>query len=218
MTWRHRDGNVRVFADRSEAGRILGSAVAELSLEHPIALGLPRGGVPVAAGVAAALGCELDVLIVRKLGAPGHRELALGAVGEGGVRVLNDALIHRLGIGEDELAAIEARELAETERRASLYRAGRARIDLTTRCAVVVDDGVATGASATVGCQVARALGAERVVLAVPVAPWGWTPGRSADDFVSVLRPRNMRAVGQWYVDFTQTTDDEVTALLAARG
>ena len=216
MAWYRRDPQPRIFADRTGAGRALGAELAGMALEDPVALGLPRGGVPVAAEVARALACPLDVLIVRKLGAPGHRELALGAIGEGGVRVLNEALIRRLGVSPLQLEAIEHTETLEIERRGALYRAGRPRLDLASRTAVVIDDGVATGASATAGCEIARALGATRVVLAVPVAPRSWAPGDVADDFVALLTPRDMRAVGQWYADFTQTTDGEVAALLAA--
>jgi putative phosphoribosyl transferase len=216
MTWRRRELPSRAFADRTEAGRALGAELATMSLEDPIVLGLPRGGVPVAAEIARALQCPLDVLIVRKLGAPGHRELALGAIGEGGVRVLNETLIRRLGVSQLQLEAIERTETIEVDRRSALYRAGRPRVDLTSHTAVVVDDGVATGATATAGCEIARALGATRVVLAVPVAPFAWLPGDAADDFVALLTPRNLRAVGQWYADFTQTSDSEVALLLGS--
>lgn len=178
-------------------------------------LALPRGGVPVGREVAAALDCPLDILIVRKLGTPGRPELALGALGEGGVRVLNQAMIRSLGVSSTALAEVESREGSEIERRARLYRVGRRRADVAGSTAIVVDDGIATGATARAGCEVARELGATRVVLAVPVAPADWDAGDSADDFVALLQPPSMRAVGQWYSDFTQTSDDEVIQLLA---
>ncbi len=215
MTWRFGGAAFDVFADRMDAGRRLAALVWEMDLERPIALGLPRGGVPVASEVARALRCPLDVLIVRKLGTPGRPELALGAIGEGDVRVTNDDLIRRLGIDRSVVDEIERRERSEVERRAGLYRVGRDRVDITGHTAIVIDDGVATGATALAGCEVARALGASLVVLAVPVAPADWHPGRVADDFVAVTRPRVMRAVGEWYSDFTQTPDDTVIRLLA---
>lgn len=187
-------------------------------MERPVALGLPRGGVPVAAEVARVLDCPLDVLVVRKLGTPGRPELALGAVGEGDVRVLNRDLIDRLSGVEAALATVEAREREEIARRAQRYRADRNRIDLAGRTALVIDDGIATGASALAGCEIARRQGATRVVLAVPVAPYDFTPGDAADEYVAVVRARNMRAVGQWYEDFSQTTDEAVAALLSGHG
>lgn len=216
MTWRLGTGVFDVFADRVDAGRRLATRVQALEVDRPVALGLPRGGVPVAAEVSQSLRCPLDVLIVRKLGTPGRPELALGAIGEGDVRITNDDLIRRLGIDPSLVDEIERRERVEVERRTSLYRAGRERIDIEGHTAVVIDDGVATGATALAGCQVARAMGASRVVLAVPVAPADWHPGADADDFVTVIRPRVMRAVGEWYTDFTQTPDTMVIQLLAA--
>lgn len=218
MTWRVGGTAPSVFFDRAEAGRRLASHLQDLDLEHPIALGLPRGGVPVAAEVAQALHCPLDVLIVRKLGTPGRPELALGAIGEGGIRVVNEDLTRRLGIDRSVIDEIERRERDEVNRRAALYRAGRDRRDVTDHTAIVIDDGVATGATALAGCEVARALGASRVVLAVPVAPADWSPGEAADELVAVIRPRNMRAVGEWYADFTQTPDEAVIRLLADNG
>lgn len=218
MTWRLGGGVFDVFADRTDAGRQLATRIQSLHVDRPIALGLPRGGVPVASEVAASLRCSLDVLIVRKLGTPGRPELALGAIGEGGVRIANEDLIRRLGVDASVVDEIEQRERVEVERRAGLYRAGRERADIEGHTAIVIDDGVATGATALAGCQVARAMGASRVVLAVPVAPADWDPGAEADDFVAVIRPRAMRAVGEWYSDFTQTTDATVIRLLAAQG
>lgn len=204
-----------VFLNRRDAGRRLAEYLTEVDVQDAVALGLPRGGVPIAYEVAAALRIRLDVLVVRKLGAPGRPELALGAIGEGDVRVLNRDLVRRLRVDRSTLAAIEAKERVELERRATAYRAGRERVDLQGSTAIVVDDGVATGATARAGCAIARAQGASRVILAVPVAPLGWTPGRDADRLVTVVQPYDMRAVGNWYQDFSQTTDEQVTDLLA---
>ena len=204
------------FADRRDAGRRLGARLQHLRGQRVVVLGLPRGGVPVAFEVARALGATLDVIVVRKLGVPFQPELGMGAIGEGGVRVLNQEVIQRGGISADELAAVEAQERAELERRASRYRRGRARQPVDGCTAVVVDDGIATGSTARAACQVARAQGAARVVLAVPVAPPGWQArlGDVADELVCVATPRSFFAIGQFYTDFAQTTDDEVTDCL----
>jgi len=205
------------FADRDDAGRRLADVVRDAGpYDEPIVLGLPRGGVPVARPVAEALGAPLDVLVVRKLGAPSNEEVAMGAIGPGGVRVLDDRVVGMVGVDDATLDRIERREAAELERRERVFREGRAPLDLTGRTAVIVDDGVATGATAKVACRVARALGATRVVLAVPVAPSEWREriGPVADDFVAVREERDFWAVGQYYRDFRQTTDDEVLALL----
>ncbi len=205
-----------VFADRVDAGRRLAAKLGHLRGEPVVVLGLPRGGVPVALQVARALGAPLDVIIVRKLGVPFQPELGMGAVGEDGVRVLNWEVVRVAGVSEDELAAVQARERAQVEARAARYRAGRARLPLEGRAAVVVDDGIATGSTARAACQVARAQGAARVVLAVPVAPPGWEAGfrGEADELVCVDTPAWFAAIGQFYADFSQTTDDEVIACL----
>ena len=181
-----------------------------------VVLGLPRGGVPVALQVARALDAPLDVIVVRKLGVPFQPELAMGAVGEGGVRVTNPEVVHMAGVSEDELAAAQLRECAQVEARATRYRPGRPRLPLNGRIAVVVDDGIATGSTARAACRVARAHGASRVVLAVPVAPPGWEAGfrGEADELVCVDTPAWFVAIGQFYGDFSQTTDDEVIACL----
>ncbi|HUY45416.1 MAG TPA: phosphoribosyltransferase [Streptosporangiaceae bacterium] len=204
------------FADRADAGRRLAARLQHLRGQRVVVLGLPRGGVPVAFEVARALGAPLDVIVVRKLGVPFQPELGMGAIGEGGVRVLNQEIIQRGGISEDELAAVEARERAELDRRADRYRRGRPRQPLDGCTAVVVDDGIATGSTARAACQVARAQGAARVVLAVPVAPPGWEArmGRDADEMVCVETPEAFFAIGQFYADFSQTSDGEVTACL----
>jgi putative phosphoribosyl transferase len=205
------------FADRVDAGRRLAVALEHLRGDDVVVLGLPRGGVPVAAQVAAALGAPLDVIVVRKLGTPGHEELGMGAIGEGGVRVLNDDIVSSVGASAEEIAAVEAAERAELERRASRFRGDRQRLDLTGKTAIVVDDGIATGSTAIAALQVAGALGATKRVLATPVAPHGIERriADHADEFVALDTPRWFSAVGQFYGDFDQTTDAEVIACLA---
>jgi len=206
-----------MFADRQDAGARLADAVLGLGeLDRPFVLGLPRGGVPVARVVADALGAPLDVLVVRKLGAPGHPEYAIGAVGPGGIRVVDPQAAAAVGARDEAITQVERRETAELLRREQRYRAGRAPLDLAGRTAIIVDDGVATGATAGVACRVARALGAARVILAVPVAPASWVArlGDAADDYLAVESPRDFWAVGQYYRDFRQTSDDEVLAAL----
>jgi putative phosphoribosyl transferase len=209
-----------MFPDRREAGRTLATKLGHLRGEDVVVVGLPRGGVPVAAEVARALDAPLDVIVVRKLGVPYQPELGMGAIGEGGVRVINDQVSRLAGISDDELNVVEARERAELGRRAQRFRGDRPRIPLAGRVVVVVDDGVATGSTARAACEVARADGASRVVLAVPVAPPEWTDrlAGAADEFVCVATPQPFDAVGQFYIDFTQTTDDEVIACLNDAG
>ena len=204
------------FADRTEAGRQLAKRLVHLRGEPVVVLGLPRGGVPVAAEVARAIGAPLDVIVVRKLGVPFQPELAMGAVGEEGARVIDAEVVHLARVSDDELSAIEARERSEVDRRARTYRAGRNRVPLAGRIAVIVDDGIATGATARAACQVARALGAARVVLATPVAPPDWRHriGYDADDLVSVATPMPFFAIGEFYDDFSQTSDEAVVACL----
>jgi putative phosphoribosyl transferase len=206
-----------VFADRVDAGRRLAAGLEYLRGEPVVVLGLPRGGVPVAAEVARALDAPLDIIVVRKLGVPFQPELGMGAIGEDGVRIINQEVLRRIDITATELAAAEERERAELERRARRFRDGRPSIPLQGRTAVVVDDGFATGATARAACRVARARGAERIVLAVPVAPLGWTDRVStdADECVCLLTPAAFWAIGQFYTDFSQTSDEEVIACLA---
>jgi putative phosphoribosyl transferase len=205
-----------VFADRDDAGRRLAARLGYLRGEPVVVLGLPRGGVPVAFQVAQALEEPLDVIVVRKLGVPWQPELAMGAVGEGGARVINRQVVWTAGVSEEDLAAVAAREQAVVEARAARYRAQWPRLPLDGRVAVVVDDGIATGATARAACQVARAHGAARVVLTVPVAPPGWHEGigGDADDLVCVETPRVFFAIGQFYGRFPQVSDDEVLACL----
>jgi putative phosphoribosyl transferase len=188
----------------------------QLPRESLVVLGLPRGGVPVAFEIANALRVPLDVIIVRKLGTPGQPELAMGAIGEGGVRILNHEVLDALRITDGELEAVAAREQRELDRRAQRLRAGRARVPLTGHTAILVDDGLATGSTARAAILVARAQGARRVVVATPVAPRSTVVelGEVADAVVCVATPEPFRAIGQWYVDFRPTSDDQVVALL----
>jgi putative phosphoribosyl transferase len=205
-----------IFADRDDAGRRLAARLAHLRGEPVVVLGLPRGGVPVAFQVAHALGAPLDVIVVRKLGVPFQPELAMGAVGEGGARFINRSVVRQAWVPEDELAAVQAREQAAVEAIAARYRASRPRLPLDGQVAVVVDDGIATGATARAACQVARAHGAARIVLAVPVAPPGWQAeiGEDADEMVCVSTPRGFFSISQFYATFPQVPDDEVLARL----
>jgi putative phosphoribosyl transferase len=205
-----------VFVDRGDAGRRLGQRLQYLRGEDVVVLGLPRGGVQVAAEVAVALGAPLDVVVVRKLGVPGQPELAMGAIGEGGVRVLVPETVRRAGVTDDALADVERRERAELQRRIQRFRGDRPRLSLIGRTAVVVDDGIATGSTALAACQIARAQGATRVVLAVPVAPFTWTRElhEAADELIALATPRLLRAIGEWYTDFSQSTDEDVVICL----
>ncbi len=205
-----------MFADRVDAGRRLAPRLQHLRGENVVVLGLPRGGVPVAAEAALALGAPLDVIMVRKLGVPSQPELAMGAIGEGGVRVLVPETVLRAGVTEDALADVERRERIELERRAQRFRGDRTRLSLIGRTVVVIDDGIATGSTARAACQVARVQGATRVVLAVPVAPFDWSRDLHdvADELIALVTPRLLRAIGGWYTDFSQSTDEEVVACL----
>ncbi|MBK9180989.1 MAG: dienelactone hydrolase family protein [Acidimicrobiales bacterium] len=207
-----------VFSDRVDAGRRLGAALGHLRGSGAVVVGLPRGGVPVADEVAVAIDAPLDVIVVRKLGVPYQPELAMGAVGEDGIRVLNREVLALSGVNDDALEAIEARERAEVDRRATRFRAGRPRVTLAGRTVIVVDDGIATGSTARAACQVARAEGATRVVLAAPVAPPD-TAERLAgdcDELVILDTPEPFFAIGQFYVDFGQVPDEEVVRVLDA--
>ncbi|MEU6810800.1 phosphoribosyltransferase family protein [Streptomyces sp. NPDC046831] len=205
-----------VFMDRRDAGRQLGARLGHLAGQDVVVLGLPRGGVPVAAEVAEALGAPLDVCLVRKLGVPFQPELGMGAIGEDGVRVINDAVVREARVTRQQLARVEERERGVLEQRAARYRGDRTPVGLAGRTAVVVDDGVATGSTARVACTIARERGAARIVLAVPVAPADWTDrlGDDADELVCLDTPWDFFAIGQFYLDFTQTPDDEVAACL----
>jgi putative phosphoribosyl transferase len=207
------------FADRDVAGAALACVLVghpELTAGDPVVVALPRGGVPVAAPVARALGAPLDVIIVRKLGVPDRPELAMGAIGEGGVRVLEPDVIASWHVSTAQLATVQEREERELARRAEILRAGRTGTALRGRSVVLVDDGVATGSSARAAIAVARAAGAASVVLAAPVAPptTAAEMARLADAVVSVVTPSPFAAIGQWYLDFSATTDADVVKIL----
>ena len=203
--------------DRTDAGRHLARSLERLRGRDVVVLGLPRGGVPVAFEVARALGAPLDVIVVRKLGVPYQPELAMGAIGEGGIRVSNDEVIRRGGITAQEIAAVEQRERADLDQQASTFRAARTHVDIAGRTAVVVDDGIATGSTARAACQVARQMGAKEVILAVPVgAPESIESLRNVcDEVVCLYSPDFFVAVGTFYDDFRHVSDREVIDLLA---
>ncbi len=204
-----------IFEDRVDAGRQLGRRLAELRGQDVVVLGLPRGGVPVAFEVAAALDAPLDVIVVRKLGLPYQPELAMGAIGEGGAKVLEEHVLAHSRVDDAELRAVEDHERAMLEARVVRFRKGRSRLDLTGRIALVVDDGIATGSTARVACRIARQQGAARVILAVPVAPAETLAALTEpDDVVCLATPPQFTAVGYHYRDFSPTEDDEVVKLL----
>lgn len=204
------------FRDRIDAGSRLGALLVDRRLVDPVVVGLPRGGVVVAAEAARLLQAPLDVVIVRKLGAPGRSELGIGAIGEDGIRALNDELIHLLGVSEDDLAAVEEEEHDELARRVAAYRRGRDPVPVSERTVVVIDDGLATGYTARAALRVLRRRGAARLILAVPVSARDTAHAleEEADEVIVLHAPFGFGAVGQWYEDFRQTTDDEVLRLL----
>ena len=207
-----------IFADRVDAGRKLAQRLEHLRGDDVVVVGLPRGGVPVALEVALHLGAPLDVIVVRKLGVPGQPELGMGAIGEDGVRIINEEVIRVAHVSPEDVADVERRERVELERRATRFRGEHPRVPVAGRTVVVVDDGIATGSTARAACSVARAHGAARVVLAVPVAPSRWTArfAGDPDELVAVATPEPFYAIGQWYDDFSQTSDERVVACLAA--
>lgn len=204
------------FSDRRDAGRRLGAEVARLEPADPVVYALPRGGVPVGFEVAMKLGCSLDVLIVRKLGVPHQPELAMGAVAENGVVVRNSEVISAAMLDEDDFATVVEYESSVVADRMGSLRAGVAPLSPVGHTAVVVDDGLATGSTAMAAVAVLRKLGAAEVWLAVPVAPRDsvGSVGRNVDRLVVLSRPAHFVAVGAWYLDFAQTEDSEVRALL----
>ena len=207
------------FTDRADGGRALAGLLARYAREpNLLVLGLPRGGVPVAYEVARALGAELDVLVVRKLGVPGHEELAMGAVGPGGVRVLADDVVSALGIEPAEIERVAAREAREVARREAGFRGGRPFPEVRGRTVIVVDDGLATGSTMRAAVATLQRLAPGRLVVAVPVGAPETVDvlEREADEVVCALTPAVFQAVGVWYDDFAQTGDDEVRELLAA--
>ena len=210
------------FRDRAHAGKVLAERLEGYAgRPRLLVLGLPRGGVPVAFEVAQALDAPLDVFVVGKLGVPGHEELAMGALTSGGVRVLNDDAVQGLGIDEAAIARAAAAEGTELERRERAYRGDRGPIDVAGRTVILVDDGLATGSTMRAAVHAVRALGPERLVVAVPVAARQTCEQLrvEVDELVCAYTPEPFHAVGLWYDDFTQTSDDEVRDLLArARG
>lgn len=204
------------FADRRDAGLRLAERLADLAGEDVVVLGLPRGGVPVAAPVAAALKAPLDVLVVGKVGVPGHEELALGAVADDGRVALNPGVIAATGLGADRVEQLARHHAAELARRGRELRGERPPVEVAGRTVVVVDDGMATGATMRVALDVVRRRSPQRVVAAVPVASPEAVQAVAAvaDRVECVLAPFHFRAVGPWYRDFTQVTDREVRALL----
>lgn len=208
---------MRRFRDRREAGRALGERLsAYAGRDDVLVLALPRGGVPVGYEVARALGAALDVFVVRKLGVPRREELALGAVASGGVRVLNEPVVTALGLSEREIEPIVLRESAEVVRRELAYRGGRPPLALERKVAILVDDGLATGATMRAAVLAARQLNPQAIVVAVPVAaPLTCDSFQGdVDDVVCLLTPEPFYAVGVWYDDFGQTDDEEVRELL----
>jgi putative phosphoribosyl transferase len=205
------------FENRSDAGRRLVPALSAYA-EDPeaVALGLPRGGVPVAAEVAQALGVPLDLYVVRKLGVPGHGELAMGAIASGGVRVINDDVLAAARLDAEDVQRVTARELATLEQQEGALRGGRPPLGLRDRTAILLDDGLATGATMRAAVAAVRAAGAARVVVAVPVAPVQTcaTLRREVDQLVALITPEPFVAVGAWYRDFAPVADDEVRRLL----
>jgi len=205
------------FQNREEAGRIL-AAKLMIYANRPetIVLALPRGGVPIGYEIASALNLPLDVMIVRKLGVPGHEELAMGAIASGGVRVLNRSVIESLRIPPDSLEAVEKREALELMRREATYRGNRHPISLKGKTVILVDDGVATGSTMRVAISALREQRVGRIILATPVAPptVRWEMEALVEDFVALVMPEDFFGVGQWYDDFTQVSDDTVYELL----
>ncbi len=206
-----------IFRDRADAGRVLARDLREYAGRSDVlVLGLPRGGVPVAFEVARELGAPLDVFVVRKLGAPGQEELAMGAIASGGMRVLNRDVVHLLAVSATDIEAITAREEQELERRERLYRGDRPPVDPRGRIVILIDDGLATGSSMRAAAAALRRLGPEKIVVAVPVASRSICDDLAAevDEVICAATPEPFYAVGQWYASFAQTSDEEVRDLL----
>ena len=204
------------FPDRAEAGRVLGLKLSKYAgRDDVIVLGLPRGGVPVAYEVAQALRVPLDVFIVRKLGVPGFEELAVGAIASGGVRVLNEDVARALPNADEIIEAVTAKETAELQRREQSYRDGRPAPELRDKTIILVDDGLATGATMRAAVKALRQRGASKIIVAVPVGPPDTCREFEADEVICASAPEFFQAVGQYYEDFSQTSDDEVRELLA---
>ncbi|MFW5975816.1 MAG: phosphoribosyltransferase [Alkalispirochaetaceae bacterium] len=211
----------RIFSDRRSAGKELAKALeGALSAREAVVLGLPRGGVPVAYEVALALGIPLDILVIRKLGAPGHPELAIGAVGSGGVRVLNERIIRSLGVREGTVERIAQEERRRVEEKEAFLRGEREAVPLKGKSVILIDDGLATGASMWAAVTTVRAKEPRQVIVAVPVAPPETVEQlrQEVDRVVCLNAPAGFSAVGEWYHHFDQTSDQEVRKLLGAAG
>jgi len=204
------------FKDREEAGRILANMLTKYADQKPIVLGLPRGGVPVAFEVAKALKAPLDVYVVRKLGVPGHEELAMGAIASGDVRVLNKPVVEDLRISEEAIETETRKEQEELKRRELLYRGKRPPLDVSNRTVVLVDDGIATGSTIKAAITALKKQKAGRIVVAVPVAPASTIDElkTEVDEVICVSTPEFFYAISLWYDEFPQTSDEEVRELL----
>lgn len=206
------------FFNRTEAGQFLAENLSGYAnRDDVLVIALPRGGVPVAAEVAKRLNAPLDVFVVRKLGLPGHPELAMGAISSGGVRVFNGEVVNALRIPDEVIDAVSAEELAELQRREQTYRAGLPPLDVEGKTIIVVDDGIATGSTMLAAVSALRQLNAARIIIAAPViaASTHREMQRAADEVTAVIMPERFYAVGAWYQDFSQTSDEEVRNLLA---
>lgn len=212
-----KSGSIQGFADRNEAGRLLAGELARLrQAKRPLLLALPRGGVPVAAVVADELGLSFDLLIVRKLGVPGHEEYAMGAIAAGGVMVLDHRVVAQLGIQLEDVERVIQRETRELERRELFYRENRPPPEVAGRTVILVDDGIATGSTMSAAIELLRKRKAGRIVVAVPVAPHDAVRRlrTAADEVIVLLEPADFIAVGHWYADFSQTSDEDVRLLM----
>jgi putative phosphoribosyl transferase len=208
---------MRRFRNRQEAGQLLALELADYADKKDcIVLALPRGGVPVAHELSQALRLPLDILVVRKLGVPGHEELAMGAIASGGIRIINPHTLSALGISSGALAEVERRELMEVERRERIYRGNKVPLEVREKTVILVDDGIATGATIRAAIASLRQRGARRIVVASPVAPESVVISlrNIAEEVICVLKPRDFGGVGWWYEDFSQTTDEEVRHML----
>lgn len=205
------------FIDRYDAGRQLAKSLKNYAgHSNVLVLGLPRGGVPVAYEVARALGAPLDTIIVRKLGVPGHQELAMGAIASGGIRVLNNEVIHSLGITDKMIDRVTAVEQRELERREYVYREGRKPFDVKGRIVLLIDDGIATGATIRAAAMALRTCGPAKIVVAAPIAS-AIAVGQlkhEVDEVVLLMMPKSFCSIGEWYEDFSETSDNEVRDLL----